>query len=134
MSQDQPEVHSSGVPVLMPCVEVDRWVKNEREMMSLSQDMPWNPYKALLHTMLPSGNGPSQAIEPTPPLRTTFRFFVSKFTIRVARPPSAPHPRAGPLVLLCWRTTPLARLQYCCFETHCTRPTADRRRLMEVGN
>ena len=58
MPQDQPEVQSSGVPV--PIAEQDRFVKNKRELLSFSLDMPWNPYKALLHTMLPSGNGPGR--------------------------------------------------------------------------
>ena len=44
MSQDLPEVQSSGVPA--PCLEDDRFVKNKQELLKFSLDMPWNPYKA----------------------------------------------------------------------------------------
>ena len=44
---DKPEVRSSGVPV--PSAENDRWVDNRATLQGFSTDMPWNPYKALLH-------------------------------------------------------------------------------------
>ena len=46
MSQDQPEVQSSGVPV--PSAEEDRFVKNKDEMERFSLDMPWNPIQGAL--------------------------------------------------------------------------------------
>ena len=54
VSQDAPEVKSSGVPVPVVDESNTRWQQNSRAMRSFSGDMPWDPYKALLHSMLQS--------------------------------------------------------------------------------
>ena len=55
MSQDAPEVQSSGVPVPAANDEANqRWSRNSNAMRSFSGDMPWDPYEALLHSMLQS--------------------------------------------------------------------------------
>ena len=48
LSQDAPEVVSSGVPE-PPDPTVDRWATNKAMVKGFSTDMPWNPYKANWH-------------------------------------------------------------------------------------
>ena len=51
LSQDIPEVVSSGVPV--PDSAASHWKKNKDMILSFSTDRPWNAYKATWHNDIP---------------------------------------------------------------------------------